>query len=149
MPLYPFTSTLLESFGFGPRWFPLAGHDIYGRYAAGGFPVKKNTVLFKKKTNIRVQPKRPAVPGSTLNNSSNNATVKSIVALNLGRNLDMIRDVINNAIISKANISFVSLNTFHLSCCPWHRPCPCCAALKSTEILLTMTSPSYKCGLNC
>ena len=73
--------------------------------------MKKNTALFKKKTIISVQPKRPATPGTTLNNSSNKATVKSIIAINLGQNLDMIKDVINNAITSKANISFVSFDT--------------------------------------
>lgn len=80
--------------------------------------MKKNTALFKKKTTINVQPKRPAVPGTTLNNSSINATVKSIVALNLGRNLDMIRDVINNPIISKLNMTLVSLYTIQLSVLP-------------------------------
>ncbi|MDY6837972.1 MAG: hypothetical protein SWH78_08365 [Thermodesulfobacteriota bacterium] len=63
--------------------------------------MKKNTALFKKKTTISVQPKRPAVPGITPNNSSINATVRSIVALNLGRNLEMMRDVINSPIMKK------------------------------------------------
>ncbi len=73
--------------------------------------MKKNTALFKKKTIMNVQPKRPAVPGTTLNNSSRKATVKSIVALNLGRNLDMTRDVINSPMINKLNMTLVSLNT--------------------------------------
>jgi hypothetical protein len=60
---------------------------------------------------MNVQPKRPAVPGTTLNNRSRNATVKSIVALNFGRNLDMTRDVINSPMINKLNMTRVSLYT--------------------------------------
>jgi hypothetical protein len=70
--------------------------------------VKKNTALFKKKTTISVQPKKPPVPGITLKNSNVNATMRSIVALNLGRNLEMMRDVINSPIINKMNMVLVS-----------------------------------------
>ena len=73
--------------------------------------MKKNTALLKKKRTMNVQPKRPAVPGTTLNSSSRNAMVKSNVALNLGRNLDMTREVINSPIINKLNMALVSLYT--------------------------------------
>ena len=71
--------------------------------------MKKNTALFKKKTTISVQPKRPPVPGITLNNSNINATMRSIVALNLGWNLEMMRDVINSPIINKMNMVLLQL----------------------------------------
>lgn len=77
--------------------------------------MKKKTALLKKKTTMNVQPKRPAVPGTTLNSSSRNAAVKSNVALNLGRNLDTTRDVINSPIITKLNMTLVSLYTTRVS----------------------------------
>jgi hypothetical protein len=41
--------------------------------------------------------------------------VKSNVALNLGRNLDTTRDVINSPIINKLNMTLVSLYTTQVS----------------------------------
>ena len=77
--------------------------------------MKKNTALLKKKTTMNVQQKRPAVPEMIMNSSSRNATVKSNVALNLGRNLDMTREVINSPIINKLNMTLVSSYTTQVS----------------------------------
>ena len=77
--------------------------------------MKKNTALLKKKRTMNVQPKRHAVPGTIMNSSSRNATVKSNVALNLGRNLDMTKEVINSPIINKLNMTLVSSYTTQVS----------------------------------
>jgi len=102
--------------------------------------VKKNTAPFKKKTTINVQPKRPAVPGTTLNNNSRNATVKSMVALNFGWNWEMMRDVINSPIINKLNMplassqeSYTKIGHLHL---PFREPHPFSREASCQEIQL-------------
>lgn len=80
--------------------------------------MRKNTALFMKKTTINVQQKSPAVPGTTQKSNKNKATVKSRAAVNLGRNLDKIKDVINNAIINMLNISVHLLLSICIQCFP-------------------------------